>query len=52
MSSMYLKSTYYKDSQMRHEYLYDDGDDVYLRKITTRVSQNLILHKYADQPNA
>jgi hypothetical protein len=31
--------------------LYDD-DDVYLKKITTRVSQNLILHKNADQPKA
>jgi hypothetical protein len=29
--------------------LYDD-DDVYLKKITTRVSQNLILYKNADQP--
>jgi hypothetical protein len=26
-----------------------DDDDVYLKKITTRVSQNLILHKNADQ---
>jgi hypothetical protein len=30
----------------------DDDDDVHLRKITTRVSQNLILHKNADQPKA
>jgi hypothetical protein len=28
----------------------DDNDDVYLKKITTRVSQNMILHKNADQP--
>jgi hypothetical protein len=27
-------------------------DDVYLKKVTTRVSQNLILHKNADQPKA
>jgi hypothetical protein len=31
--------------------VYDD-DDVYLKKITTRVSQNLLLHKNADQPKA
>jgi hypothetical protein len=30
----------------------DDDNDVYLKKITTRVSQNLILHKNADQPKA
>jgi hypothetical protein len=30
----------------------DDDDDTYLKKITTRVSQNLILHRNADQPNA
>jgi hypothetical protein len=30
----------------------DDDDDVYLKKSTTRVSQNLILHKNADQPKA
>jgi hypothetical protein len=30
----------------------DNDDDVYLKKITTRVSQNLILHKNADQPKA
>jgi hypothetical protein len=30
----------------------DDDDDVYLKKITTRVSQNLILSKNTDQPNA
>jgi hypothetical protein len=29
-----------------------DDDDIYLEKITTRVLQNLILHKNADQPNA
>jgi hypothetical protein len=29
-----------------------DNDDIYLEKITTRVLQNLILHKNADQPNA
>jgi hypothetical protein len=29
-----------------------DDDDVYLKKITTRVSQNLILHRDADQPKA
>jgi hypothetical protein len=28
----------------------DNDDDVYLKKITTRVSQNLIIHKNADQP--
>jgi hypothetical protein len=27
-------------------------DDVYLKNITTRVSQNLILHKSADHPKA
>jgi hypothetical protein len=26
----------------------DDDDDVYLKKITTRVLQNLILHKNTD----
>jgi hypothetical protein len=31
-------------------YTYDD--DVYFKKITTRVSQNLILHRNADQPKA
>jgi hypothetical protein len=30
----------------------EDDDDVYLKKITKRVSQNLILHKNADQPKA
>jgi hypothetical protein len=30
----------------------DDEDDVYLKNITTRVSQNLILHKNSDQPKA
>jgi hypothetical protein len=30
----------------------DDDDDVYLKMITTTVSQNLILHKNADQPKA
>jgi hypothetical protein len=30
---------------------YDD-DNVYFKKITSRVSQNLILHKNADQPKA
>jgi hypothetical protein len=30
----------------------DDDDDVYFKKITTRMSQNLILHKNADQPRA
>jgi hypothetical protein len=30
----------------------DDNDDVYFKKITTRVSQNVILHKNADQPKA
>jgi hypothetical protein len=30
----------------------DDDDDVYLKKITTRVLQNLILHKNTDQPKA
>jgi hypothetical protein len=30
----------------------DDDDDVYLKKITTRASQNLILHRNADQPKA
>jgi hypothetical protein len=25
--------------------MYDDDDDVYFKKITTRKSQNLILHK-------
>jgi hypothetical protein len=30
---------------------YDD-DDVYFKKITTRVSQNLIRQKNADQPKA
>ncbi len=34
------------------EVLNDDDDDVYLKKITTRMSQNLILHKNADQPKA
>jgi hypothetical protein len=29
-----------------------DDDDVYLKNITTRVSQNLILHKNSDQPKA
>jgi hypothetical protein len=29
-----------------------DDDDVYLKKITTRVSQNLILIRNADQPKA
>jgi hypothetical protein len=28
----------------------DDNDDVYLKKITTRVSQNWILYKTTDQP--
>jgi hypothetical protein len=28
----------------------NDIDDVYLKKITTRVSQNLILHRNADHP--
>jgi hypothetical protein len=28
----------------------DDDDDVHLKKITTKVSQNLIRHKNADQP--
>jgi hypothetical protein len=32
--------------------LFNDDDDVYLKKITTRVSQNLILHKNANQPKA
>jgi hypothetical protein len=30
----------------------DDDDDVYLKKITTRVSQNSIPHRNADQPKA
>jgi hypothetical protein len=30
----------------------DDDDDVYLKNVATRVSQNLILHKNADQPKA
>ncbi len=30
----------------------DDDGDIYYKKITTRVSQNLILHKNADQPKA
>jgi hypothetical protein len=30
----------------------DDDDEVYLKRITTRVSQNLILLKNADQPKA
>jgi hypothetical protein len=30
----------------------DDDDDVYLKKIITRVSQNLILHKNADLSKA
>jgi hypothetical protein len=30
----------------------DDDNDVYFKKITTRVSQNLFLHKNADQPKA
>jgi hypothetical protein len=30
----------------------DDDDDIYFKKITARVSQNLILHKNADQPKA
>jgi hypothetical protein len=30
----------------------DNDDDVYLKKITTRVSQNLILQKNVDQPKA
>jgi hypothetical protein len=30
----------------------DDDDDVYFKKISTRVSQYLILHKNADQPKA
>jgi hypothetical protein len=30
----------------------DDDDDAYLKKIATRVSQNLILHKFADHPKA
>jgi hypothetical protein len=30
----------------------DDDDDVYFKKITTRVSQNLIQHKNADQSKA
>jgi hypothetical protein len=30
------------------EDLDDDDDDVYLKKVTTRVSQNLILHRNAD----
>jgi hypothetical protein len=29
-----------------------DDDDLYLKKITTRVSQNQILHKNEDQPKA
>jgi hypothetical protein len=29
-----------------------DDDDVYLKKITTGVSQNLIQHKDTDQPKA
>jgi hypothetical protein len=29
-----------------------DEDDIYLKKITTRVSQNLILPKTVDQPKA
>jgi hypothetical protein len=34
-------------------YLNDNyDDDIYLKMITTRVSQNLILHKNADQPKA
>jgi hypothetical protein len=28
------------------------NDDVYLKKVTTRVSQNLIPHKKEDQPKA
>jgi hypothetical protein len=30
----------------------DDNDDVYFKKITTRVSQNLIQHRNADQPKS
>jgi hypothetical protein len=30
----------------------DDDDHVYFKKITTRISQNLSLHKKADQPKA
>jgi hypothetical protein len=30
----------------------DDDNDICLKKITTRVSQNPILHKNADQPKA
>jgi hypothetical protein len=31
----------------------DDGDvEIFFEKFTTRVSQNLILHKNADQPKA
>jgi hypothetical protein len=36
--------TYYGDVYISYY------DDVYLKKITTRMSQNLILHKNADQP--
>jgi hypothetical protein len=32
-------------------YVHDD-DDFHLKKITTKVSQNLVLHKDADQPKA
>jgi hypothetical protein len=38
--------------KIKVSYVCDDDDDVYLKKITTRVSQNLILHRNADQPKA